>query len=54
MASVVFDCVWQEIVRRQYASADVIDKAECPEISTQVLKQVAEFARLPLPAQGMN
>lgn len=52
MDSTVFDCVWQDIVRRQYALAEAIDNARHPDLSTHALKQVAEFAQLPSPDSG--
>lgn len=52
MLETVFDFVWQDIVRRQFASADAIDKARYPEIHRQALNQVAEFGRLPIPESG--
>lgn len=52
MSSTVFDLVWQDIVSRQWALADEIDKARYPEVSSQAMNEVAEFALLPSPNSG--
>ena len=52
MDSTVFNLVWQGVLRRQYCSANAIDKTKYPEISQQALDEVAEFGRLPPPDSG--
>ena len=52
MDSTVFDFVWRDIVRRQYASAEAIDKTQYPDLSRHALKEVSEFAGLPAPDSG--
>lgn len=52
MDSTVFDFVWREIVRRQYASAAAIDKNRYPEIHRKALNEVSTFDQLPSPDSG--
>ena len=52
MSEPVFELVWQDIVARQFASANAVDKVRFPELSAAALNQTAEFAKLSIPVSG--